>query len=43
MLCLGIGTLWVTPYQYAARAEFYKELAGGATEEIPASDSTIVI
>ncbi len=42
-LCLGIGTLWVTPYQYAARAEFYKEITGNATAEIPVSDSTIVI
>lgn len=25
-LCLGIGTLWVTPYQYAARAVFYEEI-----------------
>jgi uncharacterized membrane protein len=25
-LCCGIGTLWVTPYQYAARANFYENL-----------------
>ena len=25
-LCCGIGTLWVTPYQYAAMAEFYNQL-----------------
>ena len=27
-LCLGIGTLWVTPYQYTARTEFYHALKG---------------
>ena len=26
-LCLGIGTLWVIPYQQATRAHFYQELA----------------
>ena len=25
-LCCGIGTLWVTPYQMAARANFYENL-----------------
>jgi len=25
-LCLGVGTLWVAPYQAAARAQFYKAL-----------------
>lgn len=33
-LCFGIGTLWVTPYHQAARAEFYKALLG-PTSEIP--------
>ncbi len=32
-LCLGIGTLWVTPYQYAARTEFYNALKGENTTE----------
>lgn len=27
-LCLGIGTLWVTPYHQTARAHFYEELKG---------------
>ena len=27
-LCFGIGTLWVTPYQQAARTEFYRALKG---------------
>ncbi len=27
-LCLGVGTLWVTPYQYAARANFYEHIKG---------------
>ena len=26
-LCLGVGTLWVVPYQYATRAHFYQELS----------------
>jgi len=25
-LCLGVGTLWVTPYAFAAKAEFYEDL-----------------
>lgn len=25
-LCLGIGTLWVSPYHYAARANFYESV-----------------
>ena len=25
-LCCGIGTLWVVPYQNAARANFYENL-----------------
>lgn len=25
-LCLGVGTLWVTPYHLAARTQFYDEL-----------------
>ena len=27
-ICLGIGCLWVTPYMYAARTEFYNALKG---------------
>ncbi len=27
-LCLGIGTLWVTPYMYAATTSFYEHLKG---------------
>lgn len=27
-LCFGIGTLWVTPYMQAARAQFYQSLVG---------------
>ncbi len=30
-LALGIGILWVEPYQYAARAEFYNALKGDIT------------
>ena len=42
-LCLGVGILWVYPYQYTARAEFYNELVGNVaaeepTEEAPAAD-----
>ncbi|MBQ8831769.1 MAG: DUF975 family protein [Oscillospiraceae bacterium] len=25
-ICLGVGTLWVMPYQYATRAHFYQEV-----------------
>ena len=27
-LCFGVGTLWVVPYQAAARAQFYNALVG---------------
>ena len=39
-LCLGVGVLWVYPYNYAARAEFYNELVGYKvpTEEEPTPD-----
>ncbi len=37
-LCLGIGTLWVTPYQYAARTEFYRELKGDVNFSAEAKD-----
>ena len=39
-LCLGIGTLWVTPYQYAARTEFYNAIKGNeySTENCQADD-----
>ena len=37
-LCLGIGTLWVTPYQYAARTEFYHALKGDFVYSEPISD-----
>ena len=33
MLACGIGTLWVVPYNEAARAEFYQELTGGVVVE----------
>ena len=26
VLCLGIGTLWVTPYMWVAEANFYEDL-----------------
>lgn len=39
-LCFGIGTLWVTPYQQAARAEFYKALIGPPAE-IPELETNI--
>lgn len=26
-LCIGVGTLWVIPYQQATRAQFYNEIA----------------
>ncbi len=39
-LCFGIGTLWVTPYQLAARTEFYKALVG-PTVEIPELETNI--
>ena len=31
-LCLGVGTLWVTPYYQAAHAHFYQTLAYAAPE-----------
>ena len=42
-LCLGVGMLWVYPYQYTAHAEFYNELVGNVaaeetTEEAPVAD-----
>ena len=39
-LCFGIGTLWVLPYQYTARAEFYKDLVGSKAE-IPTLDPIV--
>jgi uncharacterized membrane protein len=40
-LCCGIGTLWVTPYQYAARANFYENLKAlyDPEVEIPEEES----
>ncbi|MBR2387419.1 MAG: DUF975 family protein [Clostridia bacterium] len=38
-LCFGIGTLWVTPYQYAARTEFYKELKGDVNFSADTADT----
>ena len=38
-LCFGIGTLWVMPYHYAARTEFYKELVGDPIVVTPEFDS----
>ena len=40
LLCLGVGVLWVYPYHYTARAEFYNELVGyvAPTEEEPILD-----
>lgn len=39
-LCLGIGTLWVTPYHQTARAHFYEELKGvPVVVEAPATDA----
>jgi uncharacterized membrane protein len=35
-LCCGIGTLWVTPYQYAARANFYENLKALYDPEVEA-------
>ena len=42
ILCLGVGVLWVYPYQYMARAEFYSELVGyTAPNQAPAPDDYI--
>ena len=40
-LCCGIGTLWVTPYQQAARANFYENLKAlyDPQVEAPAEDA----
>ena len=42
-LCLGVGVLWVYPYHYTARADFYNELIGykSPTEEEPVPDDYI--
>ena len=45
-LCLGVGTLWVSPYQHTAHAEFYNELVGNVaaeetTEEAPVADDHV--
>ena len=37
-LCLGIGVLWVYPYHYTARAEFYHSLKGEVAWSEPAAD-----
>lgn len=34
-LCLGVGTLWVTPYMQASRAQFYESLKSAAPTEQP--------
>ena len=42
-LCLGVGVLWVYPYHYVARADFYNELIGykAPTEEEPVPDDYV--
>ena len=41
-LCFGIGTLWVTPYQYTAHTEFYNALKGESyTTANPEADDYI--
>ena len=40
-LCCGIGTLWVTPYMMAARANFYENLKAIYDPEIIAEESPV--
>ena len=45
-LCLGIGTLWVTAYMQAARAQFYESIKPveetvGSSAEDPAKSATV--
>ena len=40
-LCCGIGTLWVTPYWMAARANFYENLKAIYDPEIIAEESPV--
>ena len=35
VLTLGIGTLWLTPYQYGAEAAFYREISGTEAYKAP--------
>ena len=37
-LCLGIGTLWVTPYHQTAKAHFYEELKGTPVVEAASAE-----
>ena len=39
MLCCFVGVLWVTPYQYAARANFYENLRAIYEPEIPGAET----
>lgn len=39
VLTLGIGVLWLTPYQNSARAHFYDELKNEACDDCAADDS----
>lgn len=38
VLTLGIGNLWLTPYQQAAEAAFYREISGTARPAAPVSE-----
>lgn len=44
-LCCGVGTLWVIPYQQAARANFYESIrpenCDGSTFEIPNTEDSV--
>lgn len=39
-LCFGVGVLFVMPYHYQARTEFYEELKGAETAEVKAEEET---
>ncbi|MBE6653606.1 MAG: DUF975 family protein [Ruminococcaceae bacterium] len=39
MLCCFVGVLWVVPYQYAARANFYENLRAIYEPEVASPDS----
>ncbi len=39
MLCCFVGVLWVAPYQYAARANFYENLRAIYEPEVPGAEA----
>ena len=42
-LALGVGVLWVTPYQHTAQAEFYNELKGETAPADAEEPETVVL